>query len=98
MLGVRLAHLAAEQTALCELLEQAAELGAIEVEGPADLRRGWPGSMRKLVEHPRLREREGAVVEPFVQQAQSLRVDTVEPTQGGDIGFGWGGLVHGGVV
>ncbi len=76
-----------DQSATGEPLQGAADLCPVEAQRPRDLRRRRIGPVRKLIEDARLAERERALVELGVQQAEPAGVQPVEGAQGSDVLF-----------
>src|SRR5690606_7632916 len=65
-----------------EAAQDAAEIAGIEAEVAAQLGCGRPLALRQLVHHPRLGERERALRQPLLQDADLPGVETVEAPYG----------------
>ena len=74
----------ADQPALVEPAQDAAEVAGIEAEIATDLGRGGAAALPDLVQHARLGQRERAVEPAVLQHAEILRVEAVEAAHRGD--------------
>jgi len=63
---------------LHEPAQDATQIPRVEAQLPAQLRRRRLVALRQLVQYARRGERERAVQEPFVEQADLLRVEPIE--------------------
>src|SRR4029077_16196224 len=70
--------LAADQAALFEIAQKAAEVAGVELKRPANIRCGDVIRLRDLIEHPHLAERVGAVEVGLSQYANLPRVKPIE--------------------
>ena len=82
--GRRSAKSCADQAALLEIAQHAAEIAGVEIERAADVARGGASPLRDLVEHARLGQRVGAVELGLAQHADLPRVEAVEAAHRGD--------------
>src|SRR3989454_1110484 len=76
--GVAGRGLPVDQAALHEPAQDATQIPRVEAQLPAQLRRRRLVALRQLVQDARRGERERAVQEPFVEQADLLRVEPIE--------------------
>lgn len=76
--------LAADQAALFEIAQKAAEVAGVELKRPANIRCGDVIRLRDLIEHPHLAERVGAVEVGLSQYANLPRVKAIETAHGRD--------------
>src|SRR5262249_36116689 len=76
--AVRGEGVAADQSALLEALDDPAEIAEIEPEIGSDLLGREIVTMRKLVEHPRLAQRERALRQMLAEHAEFARIEAVE--------------------
>src|SRR5204863_521896 len=72
----------ADEAALLEGAQDAAQIARVEAEVPAQLGRRRPILMRQLVEHAHFRKREGALEITLVEQADLPGIEPIEPTHG----------------
>lgn len=79
-------------------LEDAAEVTRIEIQFAAEFSGRNPGALGKLVQHPRLGQREAAVQETVVQGADHARVEAAKSPDGGDAVVEGCGLSHDAVI
>ena len=75
---------AADQSALLEIAQQAAEISCVEVKRAADVACCQAVAMRELVENTHLAERIGAIEIGFSQHADLLRIEPIESADRGD--------------
>src|SRR4029077_17070972 len=76
--------LAADQPALFEIAQKAAEVAGVELKRPANVRCSDVIRLRDLIQHPHLSERVGAVEVGLAQYANLPRVKAIETTYGRD--------------
>ena len=74
----------ADQAALFEIAQDAAQIAGVEIERAADVVCGRGLVVGELVEHPHLAERIGAVEIGFAQDADLARVEAIEAAYRGD--------------
>src|SRR5262245_2421880 len=74
----------ADQAALLEALEDAAQIARVEAELAAQPRCRGPVLVRQLIEHAHLAQREGALEVALFEQADLPRVEAVEAPHGSD--------------
>src|ERR1700734_156528 len=82
--GIARGNFAADQAALLEIAQHAAQIPGIEIKRAADLGRGRGAAAGDLVEHAGLAERIGAVEKGFAQHPDLPRVEAVEAADRGD--------------
>ena len=78
---------AGKQAVALETLQDAAEVAGIEVQLAAELRCRDARALGEFVEHTRLSEREPAVQEAVLQDADDACVEAAEPPDRGDAAF-----------
>ena len=90
--------LARKQAVALEALQDAAQVAGVDLQFAAKFGGGKIVALGQFVEHARLGEREAAVQQALPQGADDARVETAEPADGGDRGWGEARVCHDEVI
>src|SRR5204863_9826149 len=74
-----------QPSAFLECTQDAAQITSVESERAAQIARGKPGAVARFVQDARLGQRERAVQEAFLEDADLARIEAVEVPDSADV-------------